>query len=506
MKKVFNNKKFYVIFVVLVCLVMAGYYIFGHKENSAENIEILNTKEARKKVFEEDKVIQKYLDDALSSEAIELIKDNYICKNDLYLKEAPDIEIIEEGNKRIRYLGEGYYLVEEFIKEGSEGTLEYYLADKDFKKIDCNMNSGKYDVILDSNERIVEMSQDSQLLYTMEYNGDDSTYYFETNNSIEYIKVNSETKDYEVMYSDGTSTKQKNCLIEENDDKYKVKYKNDLLTTKTNQNDNTQYNYYYDSNGLITMINSTYADNDRNQETFYFYDFENGYEYILGIIDDEIFQLCQYTIDFAYDPYQFFRFNVSDDFLKVSDYSYSTKQLFFSDRGKQVPIDEYMYTYLYEKKDQLLSVSCEDTTSEYNSSYGYEDIYDYDKEIYYCQQEDLEASQQGFYLKIGKLEKDKMVLYLKYYDKTNEGNDIQMFDDEVYFDQKTGEIEDIFFLNSLNDYVMGSIEWEDGEMYLTLRNSNNSQLNCKHIKLYENSEDDFMSYIGNEHDINLSFK
>lgn len=501
MKKVFNNKMIYVIFVVLVCLGVTGYFIFGNKENSVENTEILNTKEARKKVFEEDEVIQKYLDDALSSEAIELINDNYICKNDLYLKEAPDIEIIEEGNKRIRYLGEGYYLVEEFIKEGKEGTLEYYLADKDLKKIDCNMNSGKYDVILDSDERIIEMSQDNHLLYTVEYNGDDSTYYYENSDGFEYIQINNDSKDYEVMFRNGNSTKQKNCLIEENNNKYNVKYKNDLLTTKTSQDDSAQYNYYYDSNGLINMI-----DYNKGRQDFYFYDFENGYEYILVCFDDEIFQLCQYTIDFAYDPYQFFRFNVSDDFLKVSDYSCNTKQVFSSSRGKDVPVDGYIYSYLYEKKDQLLSASCQDTTSEYNEVYGYEDIYDYDKEIYYCQQADLEASQQGFYLKIDQLEEDKMKLYLKYYDKTNEGNDIQMFDDEVYFDQKTGKIEDIFFLNSLNDYAMGSIEWEDGEIYLTLRNSNNSQLNCEHIELYENSEENFMSYIGNKHDIDLSFR
>ena len=109
-------------------------------------------------------------------------------------------------------------------------------------------------------------------------------------------------------------------------------------------------------------------------------------------------------------------------------------------------------------------------------------------------------------MKVNELEDGKLFLYLKYYDKTNKENDIQMIDDTVSFDKKTGEISEFLFLNSINDNAFGYIEWKNEAMYITIKDASNSNMICKDIELYEQGEEDFMNSIGSEHDIDLSFQ
>ena len=312
--KTINIKRLSIILVVVVVIIAGiGYIKLQLFDSKVRDIEILNTKEARKEIFKDDKIIQESLDSSLSSDLDKIINDNYLCVNDLYLEEPPKIEIIEEDNKRIRDLGEGYYLVEELIKNGNKGTLEYYLADQDIKKIDCSINSDKYDVTLDDNDRITKVYQDHQLLYEIEYHGDEIIYYHEDGS---YIQINTNTKDYEKKYKDGDSTTQEDYVIEDSYGKYDVKYKNDLLISKfeTNHSDNNEY-YYYDNNGLINVCKTKNENGELSFGNYYFYDFENGYIYRMLIDGDTLFTIEQYTIDFSFKPYILTEFSVTDDFL-----------------------------------------------------------------------------------------------------------------------------------------------------------------------------------------------
>lgn len=497
--KTINIKRISIILVAIVVIIAGvGFIKINFFDSKSSDIEILNSKEARKEIFKDDKIIQEYLDESLSSDLDKIINDNYLCVNDLYLDEPPEIEILEEDNKRIRNLGEGYYLVEEFIKDGNQGTLEYYLADEDIKKIDCSMNSGKYDVTLDNEDRITEIYQDDQLLYEIEYQGDDIIYYYEDGS---YIQINTNSKDYKITDKDGNSTIQSNYKL---DEEYDTKYKNDLLVSKSNQDDYNEY-YYYDNNGIFNGSEIKDENDELEAKWCYFYDFEKGYMYSIHIIErDILFAIGQYTIDFSYNPYNLVWYNVTDDFLKVPFYLGESKQL-LSNSHKTLYEGEYSYSYGYEEKDILSSMGYYDNSQE-------EYIYEYDKETYYCQYTDTDDPQQGIFLKIDEIEEGKLSLRLKYYDKTNKENDVQLIDENVEFDKKTGATEEFIFLNSFNDYARGYIEWKDksdwrgGSMYITIEDATNGNMICEDIKLYEQNEEDFMNSIGNEHDIDLSFK
>lgn len=435
------NIKHILIILVAIVVIIAGVGFIKIKffdsasqdldDSTSQGLELLNTKEARKKIFKDDKTIQKILKDSLTSDLDKIINDNYLCANDLYLDEPPEIEILEEDNKRIRNLGEGYYLVEEFNKDGNQGTLEYYLADQDFKKIDCSMNSGQYDVTLDSNDRITEIYQDNQLLYEIEYQGDDIIYYYENGN---YIRINTSTKDYEITDDDEQSTTQTDYVIEENDEKYDAKYKNDLLISKINQDNYDKFNYYYDTNGLMNTYEQIGENEEKESISYGCYDFQSGYNYSLVLSEyGGFWSIDQYTIDFSFNPYNLVQYNVTNDFLKSAFYLGNWKQR-LNKYGNAFFEDESHYAYEYEEKDVISSIE------KFNYSRGYRE-YNFDKEKYYCRL----YSQQGIFLKIDEIEEGKLSLRLKYYDKTNKENDIQLIDEIVNFDKKQEQYKNFGF-------------------------------------------------------------
>ncbi|MFQ6795032.1 hypothetical protein B5F09_14060 [Erysipelatoclostridium sp. An173] len=459
------------------------------------NEEILNTKEARAEIFESDEFSKKLLKESLNSELNEMVKNNYLCINDLYLEESPIIEIIEEENKRARYLGEGYYMVEESNIDNDSGTIEYYLAYDDLKKIDSAMNSGVYDVKLDSQNRITEISQKGDQLYKLEYSGDDVVYKFNDDSYAKSVELDHINKDYyKVDFKDGTYERLRKDSIESNNniDKTrnsdKVEIKNDLLMSA----EGTDTQYKYDKNGLLVYYFS--EDSEGNKvEMSYIYDFENGILYRFSnfagmpIVEKN-------EISFAINPVNLTSFGCTNDFLKIpvlsridgTSYSYGT-EYYSHDTGDNV------YHYSFLSKDVLNSIS-------YSKQGEITDevIFNFDKDLYYYQYDSEELYENGLLIKFYKIDYDHVEFVIKYFDKNNIQNDSITSMISAEFDDITGETE-TFSFDSDGGGGTGQLTWENGNLVLSTY-ANDIKFACYQYDFGEHSQSEFNENIGISHD------
>lgn len=462
MKKILENKKVAITaIIIIICLALASYFILQSRNSQLPNIELLNTKETRMETFKNNKQIQNFMKNSLDSEFSTIITENNICINDLYLKEPPEIKIYEKDNKRIRSLGENYYLVEELIRNGSTGTLEYYLTDENLNKIDSPANSGIYDVEFDSENRMISVAQDGEDLYTIEYYGSSTIYYYEDKDAaIDHVQFNMKEKNKSIEYTSGNTSSTSGTHFEfhsSNDDIEGTSQFNGIFETQYKGPD-VQYNYYYDTNGFLVSATT----NRKNNITHdcYCYDFKNGNMFI---INEESINI--YDLHFVLDPSRLYNLGMNDDFMKMPMYTTELTTYSFDGTSTYEYLDDdILIKYNYEKVDQISSINC--TDSSINSL---NEIYNYDKDDYYISS-NYETT--GLYIKISEITKDNLTFKINYYDISNPANNCATEKISVSFEKKTGDTDKFEFTDESGHTGNGEITWLDNKLYLSLNSTN----------------------------------
>lgn len=303
------TKRGLIISLVICIMIVGGYagkYVYNHYFREYNQVTILNTLENRKKLFKSDQKMKKFLAECKYDEIKSIINDNQLCTSDkLYSQTPPKIKIEEIDGKRVRSLGNDYFLVEEIEKEKNKSTAiaSYYLANKHLQKIESPLNC-KLRFCYDDKDRIISISDTSTYgdtdILQMSYEG--NKIFYKVPNTGEILEYNSETKNYE--YNMDTNNRQisyiknENNIIETEKHNYdsitdfsyqykcKNQYKNQLLIKKTGEqsyedetNDDCITNYFYDTNGLVTAVERGDS-NEIYSCHRYFYDFEKGKIYI----------------------------------------------------------------------------------------------------------------------------------------------------------------------------------------------------------------------------------
>lgn len=511
LKKI-NVKRLLIILVAAVVIIAGiGFIKMKFFDSKYPDIDVLNTKEARKEVFEDDEYAKAMLENSLSSKLDKMVNDNYLCIHDLYLEEAPEIEIFEEDNKRIRSLGEGYYLVEEINQENNIGTLEYYLADKKLNKIDSPMNSGKYDISLNSNNEITEISQAGVTICEISYDGDVVAYSDRLGDYI--VEVNQETKDYKITEIDEydneiTTTKSDNILTEVDEEgeisTYEVEYENNLLVsekpTDENEDDIISINnrkYYYDKNGLFVYSKTDTESNDDGLIETINYDFENGVMYSFSNWGGGCF-IQEYEISFGFDFYNFTLNNINFDQMSLISYESDIKYSNSFGNIETIYNDDEIIEYVYSKKDELSGISGRNMKEEISYDENY--LYEYSLDGYYYKNDSDQLYNNGLLLKFTNIESDEIAFVIKYFDKNNLDNECQTEEITVKFDKKTGDSETFTFVDELGNEGEGYIKCENCKMYLYLESSS-EKFTCTRYNLSKNHDTNFEDDIGLEHDM-----
>lgn len=387
-------------------------------------------------------------------------------------------------------------MVEESNVNNDSGTIEYYLAYDDLKKIDSAMNSGVYDVKFDSQNRITEISQEGDLLYKLEYSGDDVVYKFNDDSYAESVELDHINKDYyKVDFKDGTYERLRSDSIESNNntDKTrnsdKVEIKNDLLIS---EGSDTQRIFKYDKNGLLAYYFSENSEGDK-VEMSYIYDFENGILYRFSNFAG--MPLVQkYEVNFAINPINLTSFGCTNDFLKIpmlsivdgTSYLYGTDYYSY-DAG------DYSYDYSFSSSDVLSSISCSK-----QGNITDEVIFNYDKDLYYYQYDSEELYENGLLIKFYKIDYDHIEFVIKYFDKSNIQNDSITSMISVEFDDITGETE-TFSFDSDGGGGTGQLTWENGNLVLSTHASD-MKFACYQYDFGEHSQSEFNEKIGISHD------
>lgn len=300
---------------LVICIVLvgsyAGRYIYNHYFREFDQVTVLNTLENRKKLFDNNKEIKKYLSECEYDEIKSIINDNKLCVSDkLYSQKTPKIKIEEIDDKRIRSLGDDYFLVEETKRDTDKSTamVYYYLTNNHLQKLEsplnCNLkffydDENRVTSIYNNmqNEEILRISYEgNKVCYENQITGEILKYNTETKN----YEYNKETKGYQSSYiKNGNTITETRTLkngLELIDEYSKYQYNNQIENQMVTMEkckrisyydydkgnihnvsnaDVIQNNYFYDTNGLISAsINVSNAKYDYC--TNYYYDFGKG--------------------------------------------------------------------------------------------------------------------------------------------------------------------------------------------------------------------------------------